>query len=117
MNSTLTKPKSCLRKARRRSGSQRRSAHAVCRGQRSNVNEKGKLSDKLEALKKLIPAHNNNNNNNNNGKTVKPDDLFQETADYIVLLKTQVVILQKLIHLYGPTATTRDEEQNQCVSS
>ncbi|PHU27513.1 hypothetical protein BC332_05845 [Capsicum chinense] len=38
------------------------------------------VSEKLEALKQLIPA--------NNGE-IKPDQLFEETADYIVLLRTQ----------------------------
>ncbi|KAE9612619.1 putative myc-type, basic helix-loop-helix (bHLH) domain-containing protein [Lupinus albus] len=55
---------------------------------------KFKLSQKLQILKNLIPTHNNE-------ETVKPDKLFQETADYIVLLRTQVVILQKLIEFYG----------------
>ncbi|KAF7803066.1 transcription factor UPBEAT1 [Senna tora] len=55
---------------------------------------KSKLSDKLKALKELIPAQ-------SGGKIVKADQLFQETADYIVLLRTRVVILQKLIELYG----------------
>jgi hypothetical protein len=47
----------------------------------------------LEALKNLIPAH--------NGETVNPDQLFKETAEYIVLLRTQVVILQRLVEFYG----------------
>ncbi|CAL0317167.1 unnamed protein product [Lupinus luteus] len=55
---------------------------------------KFKLSQKLQLLNNLIPTH-------NNGDIVKPDQLFQQTADYIVLLRTQVVILQKLIEFYG----------------
>lgn len=54
---------------------------------------KSKLSQKLEALKNLIPTH--------NAETVKPDQLFKETADYIVLLRTRVLVLQKLIEYYG----------------
>ncbi|KAJ7971056.1 Transcription factor like [Quillaja saponaria] len=54
------------------------------------------VSDKLEALKNLIPVH-------QNVEIVKADQLFQETADYIVMLRTQVVILQKLIEIYGNT--------------
>ncbi|KAL7094669.1 hypothetical protein ACP275_11G118100 [Erythranthe tilingii] len=50
------------------------------------------VSDKLEALKNLVPSDN---------VEIKPDQLFQETADYIVLLKTQVLVLQKLIDFYG----------------
>ncbi|XP_061369282.1 uncharacterized protein LOC133312142 [Gastrolobium bilobum] len=58
-----------------------------------SLKSKSKLSQKLQALKNLIPAH--------NGNIVKTDQLFKETADYIVLLKTRVVILQKLVEYYG----------------
>ncbi|KAL3636568.1 hypothetical protein CASFOL_018867 [Castilleja foliolosa] len=51
------------------------------------------VSDKLEALKNLIPSENK--------AEIKPDQLFQDTADYIVMLKTQVFVLQKLIDFYG----------------
>ncbi|XP_052197123.1 uncharacterized protein LOC127804310 [Diospyros lotus] len=51
------------------------------------------VSDKLEALKSLIPAQ--------HGGDIKAEQLFQQTADYIVLLKTQVLILQKLVDFYG----------------
>ncbi|OIV90220.1 hypothetical protein TanjilG_01416 [Lupinus angustifolius] len=54
---------------------------------------KSKLSQKLHALKNLVPTH--------NGDIVKPYHLFQETADYIVLLRTRVMILHKLIEFYG----------------
>ncbi|PIM98019.1 hypothetical protein CDL12_29505 [Handroanthus impetiginosus] len=50
------------------------------------------VSHKLEALRNLIPSQK---------AEIKPDQLFQETADYIVLLKTQVFVLQKLIDFYG----------------
>lgn len=58
------------------------------------MEEKSKLALKLQALKKLIPGQ-------SSGETMKADQLFQETADYIVLLKTRVVVLQKLIEFYG----------------
>lgn len=58
-----------------------------------------KVSDKMEALKNLIPA-------TRNGE-VKADQLFQETADYIVLLRTQVLVLKGLIDFYG-SSTERD---------
>ncbi|KAK4271929.1 hypothetical protein QN277_020548 [Acacia crassicarpa] len=58
-----------------------------------HMEAKSKLSGKLQALKKLIPGQ--------SGETIKADRLFQETADYIVLLRTRVVILQKLIEYYG----------------
>lgn len=50
------------------------------------------VSDKLEALKSLIPSQ---------SPEIKPEQLFQETADYIALLKTQVFVLQKLIDFYA----------------
>ena len=73
-----------------------------CKSNKSN------LSQKLEALKNLIPAQ-------NNGDIVKPDQLFQETAHYIVLLRTRVVILQKLIEFYG-NSTTSENEMLYCYS-
>ncbi|KAL5739187.1 hypothetical protein ACOSP7_028109 [Xanthoceras sorbifolium] len=74
---------------------------AACRvaGRRSTCSSKV-VSDKLEALKNLIPGHVNNEGGGGGG-TVKADELFQETADYIVLLKTRVVVLQSLIQFYG----------------
>ncbi|KAK4426219.1 hypothetical protein Salat_1390400 [Sesamum alatum] len=59
---------------------------------RHRVGGGASVSDKLEALKSLIPSEK---------AELKPDQLFQETADYIVLLKTQVFVLQKLIDFYG----------------
>ncbi|KAL5080314.1 hypothetical protein RYX36_008735 [Vicia faba] len=54
---------------------------------------KKKLSQKLKALKNLIPSHHRDE--------VKTDELFKETADYIVFLRTRVFILQKLVEIYG----------------
>lgn len=51
------------------------------------------VSGKLAALRNLIPSE--------NAADTKPDQLFRETADYIVLLKTQVLVLQKLVDFYG----------------
>ncbi|XP_062153409.1 transcription factor UPBEAT1-like [Alnus glutinosa] len=100
MSSTAEKRKALLRRTRRRltrrTSSRRRLQARPCRARRS-FNNGGrtcsKVSDKLEALKNLIPAH--------NGETVNPDQLFKETAEYIVLLRTQVVILQRLVEFYG----------------
>ncbi|KAL6961210.1 hypothetical protein U1Q18_038976 [Sarracenia purpurea var. burkii] len=57
------------------------------------------VSDKLEALRNLIPAQDGE---------VKSDQLFQKTADYIVLLQTQALILQRLLDFYG----SNDENDN-----
>ncbi|KAJ8567125.1 hypothetical protein K7X08_019333 [Anisodus acutangulus] len=59
------------------------------------------ISEKLEALKQLIPA--------NNGE-IKDDQLFKETADYIVLLRTQVFVLQKLVDFYGSNNTDPNQD-------
>ncbi|KAF3638465.1 UDP-glucoronosyl/UDP-glucosyl transferase family protein [Capsicum annuum] len=61
-------------------------------GDDGRIGECTSVSEKLEALRQLIPA--------NNGE-IKPDQLFEETADYIVLLRTQVFVLQKLVDFYG----------------
>lgn len=65
-----------------------------------------KLSQKLQALKNLIPTHHINNGDN----MVKPDQLFKETADYIVLLRTRVLVLQKLIEYYGNNNNPENDE-------
>ncbi|OAY60236.1 hypothetical protein MANES_01G097200v8 [Manihot esculenta] len=91
-----------IRRRRRLPISQRRRRlHArACKAQRSIPNggrSCPKVSDKLEALKNLIPAH--------SGEIVKDEQLFQETANYIVLLRTQVLVLQRLIEFYGSSTT------------
>ncbi|KAB1211513.1 hypothetical protein CJ030_MR6G013255 [Morella rubra] len=105
MSSAPDKPKSFRRRKRRvtrRTSSSRRLLARSRRARRSCFNNGGgtcsEVSDKLEALKSLIPSH--------YGEIVKPDQLFQETADYIVFLRTQVVILQRLIELYGSSGET-----------
>ncbi|KAI3520892.1 hypothetical protein L1887_10345 [Cichorium endivia] len=67
------------------------------------------FSDKLEALKNLIPAQ----DNDKSGPTTtitdaasSADQLYQETADYILLLRTQVSILQKLVDIYGSSSSS-----------
>ncbi|MED6137491.1 hypothetical protein PIB30_065532, partial [Stylosanthes scabra] len=73
----------------------------------SSSSSSSKVSQKLEALKNLIPSKNYNNNSHSSMVMMKPTDrLFQETADYIISLKTMVVILQNLIEFYGNTTTT-----------
>ncbi|OIT05834.1 hypothetical protein A4A49_10739 [Nicotiana attenuata] len=76
-----------------------------CKSQNNSrlVDDGGSISEKLEALKQLIPA--------NNGE-IKVDQLFQETADYIVLLKTQVFVLQKLVDFYGSSTDQSLDNQN-----
>ncbi|KAK6913335.1 hypothetical protein RJ641_022936 [Dillenia turbinata] len=90
INKTKTKTEITSRRNRRNLRRAKRSG--VCR-------EAGKSSknvaEKLEALKNLIPSSINNANG-----VMKADQIFEETADYIVFLRTQVAILQKLIHFY-----------------
>ncbi|GMY12922.1 transcription factor UPBEAT protein [Fagus crenata] len=110
MSSTPVKPRAFLSRSRRRltrkARSKRRLQARPCRARRNfnngtvGVRKCSNVSDKLEALKNLIPAYND--------EIVKPDQLFQETADYIVLLRTQVVILQRLVELYGSSTTGSD---------
>ncbi|MCD7458956.1 hypothetical protein HAX54_039680 [Datura stramonium] len=67
------------------------------------IDPRTSVSEKLEALKQLIPA--------NNGE-IKADQLFKETADYIVLLRTQVFVLQKLVDFYGSSTDQNQDNQN-----
>lgn len=53
--------------------------------------DRGSIAAKLVALKCLVAA----------GGRMKVETLFQETAKYILLLRTQVQILQHLVELYG----------------
>ncbi|KAE9590322.1 hypothetical protein Lalb_Chr21g0318381 [Lupinus albus] len=79
------------RQQKQRRRRRRRTNQSICNPCRSFKPMKSKLSKKLQQLNNLIiPSH-----------TVKLDQLFQETADYIVLLRTKVVVMQKLIHFYG----------------
>lgn len=108
MSSTPTNPKKSTVKRTRgatKFSPQRRPRTRGCGARRSFNNGVlptcSKVSDKLEALKNLIPAH-------HEGEMVKPDQLFQQTADYIVLLRTQLVILQKLIEFYGSSESDQN---------
>ncbi|KAL9677415.1 hypothetical protein QQ045_005644 [Rhodiola kirilowii] len=56
------------------------------------------VSDKLQALQSLIPT----------SGEIDADELFRETADYIILLKTQVSVLQGMIQFYGSVKGTED---------
>ncbi|KAL7141070.1 hypothetical protein ABFS83_08G029800 [Erythranthe nasuta] len=72
----------------------------------SHIGGGASVSEKLDALRNLVPSQ--------NAEMIKPDqDLFEETADYIVLLKTQVLVLQKLVDLYG--SNTPQENQAAAV--
>ncbi|GFP90401.1 hypothetical protein PHJA_001184000 [Phtheirospermum japonicum] len=85
-----------MKKLRRKSShTSRRSSRPEGGGchRAASIDGGASVADKLEALKNLVPSENNSE--------IKPDQLFQETADYIVLLKTQVFVLQKLIDFYG----------------
>lgn len=59
--------------------------------------------EKLLALKSLLPRQ----ANVGGGET---DELFQETADYIVRLRTQVVVLKKLIEIYDNNISDQKKE-------
>ncbi|KAK8716228.1 hypothetical protein V6N13_043546 [Hibiscus sabdariffa] len=68
-----------------------------CSNRRRRISQPGEvISDKLEALKCLIPCNVGSGSN----EVVKVEQLFQETADYIITLKTQAFVLQKLIEFY-----------------
>ncbi|KAL8475804.1 hypothetical protein ACS0TY_028457 [Phlomoides rotata] len=92
-----SKPKisasTAVRRLRRRlSNSKRRQRKQFCQRRSTHIDGGASVSDKLEALRNLIPSET---------AEIKPEQLFRETADYIVLLKTQVLFLQKLVDFYG----------------
>ncbi|XVE68281.1 hypothetical protein DITRI_Ditri09bG0055100 [Diplodiscus trichospermus] len=94
--------KNSLKNAGRKSSvsriARKRVVHArSCKRRRFSKHCSKQVSDKLEALKSLIPR---NVRNGSNYEIDKAEQLFQETADYIVVLKTQVFVLQKLIEFY-----------------
>ncbi|XP_047958965.1 uncharacterized protein LOC125204362 [Salvia hispanica] len=77
-------------KRRLSSSSRRLRKRQLCA--RNSADTDSSVSGKLAALRSLIPSGIGD---------AKPEQLFRETADYIVLLKTQVLVLQKLVDFYG----------------
>ncbi|KVI09071.1 hypothetical protein Ccrd_012550 [Cynara cardunculus var. scolymus] len=79
------------------------SQHRRCRSHHKNstITTSSSVSDKLEALKNLIPAQ-----EVDGAAPSSADQLFQETADYILLLRTQVSVLQKLVDFYGSSSSS-----------
>lgn len=73
------------------------------------------FSEKLGALKSLLPPSSTTEKTTEQSLHVEEESdggeteqLFQETADYIVRLRNQVVVLQKLIEIYGSSDQTED---------
>ena len=105
-----------LKRAQRKSSTSRRArniarkrvVHARGCKRRRFIKCSKQVSDKLEALKSLIPHHVQDGSN----EIVKAEQLFQETADYIIVLKTQVFVLQKLIEFYDDDDGSRNVKQN-----
>ncbi|KAK3413465.1 transcription factor PAR1 [Eucalyptus grandis] len=93
--------RACMSKRRRPVG-------GTCSSSSSN----DAVSEKLEALKNLIPVTRDGGDD-----AVATDELFQETADYILRLRTQVVVLQKLIHFYGSADLPEKQREIDDASS
>ncbi|XP_022741855.1 uncharacterized protein LOC111293370 [Durio zibethinus] len=100
--------KSSTSRSRARNIARQRVVHARFCKRRSFVKCSKLVSDKLEALKTLIPHHVQNGSN----EIVEAEQLFQETANYIIVLKTQVFVLQKLIEFYDDDDGSRNAKQN-----
>ncbi|RID65763.1 hypothetical protein BRARA_D00941 [Brassica rapa] len=78
-------------------------------------NSGDKFTEKLQALKSLLPPSETNKTDHNRHVEEKPnsgetEQLFQETADYIVRLRNQVIVLQKLIEIYGSSSSSDQKE-------
>ncbi|CAK9162982.1 unnamed protein product [Ilex paraguariensis] len=100
MGSKHESPKNATTRRRRSRSSN--SHRRFCRPKKSSntvVNDRtgssSSVAEKLKALRNLIPAAAENKGE------IKGDQLFQETADYILLLRSQVLVLQKLVDFYG----------------
>lgn len=100
-------PTAARRLRRRSSYSNRRppsKPQAVRHRRSTHVGGATAVSDKLAALKNLVPSQNK--------AETKADQLFRETADYIVLLETQVLVLQKLVDFYGSQPQEKQDHVN-----
>ncbi|XP_010441040.1 PREDICTED: uncharacterized protein LOC104724278 [Camelina sativa] len=105
-----------LKTQRSRGGEKRRRSKKLV-NKRPNVSSRSgeMFSEKLQALKSLLPPPSKTTEKScqdaeveNDSGSVETEQLFQETADYIVRLRTQVVVLQKLIEIYGSSGQTED---------
>ncbi|KAJ0817982.1 putative transcription factor IBH1 [Helianthus annuus] len=76
---------------------------------KSSISNSSSVSDKLEALKNLIPAQETDGSDTASNAS-SADQLFKETADYILLLRTQVSILQKLVDFYGSCSSSVQQQ-------
>ncbi|KAL5987363.1 hypothetical protein ACLOJK_038528 [Asimina triloba] len=88
--SSAPKVEKCCRKSKKKRCGRRH--------QSSPLNARG-VSDRLQALKELIPSA--------AAEMGSADQLFEETADYILFLRRQVQVLQGLVHFYS----TKEEEE------
>ncbi|XP_055805447.1 uncharacterized protein LOC129874216 [Solanum dulcamara] len=88
------------RERRSKSGNEKRPKNGVDSFSSDDGDNYSSISEKLEALKQLLPV--------NNGE-LKADQLFEETADYIVLLRTQIFVLQKLLDFYDDAASAQSQ--------
>ncbi|XP_021903702.1 transcription factor PAR1-like [Carica papaya] len=62
------------------------------RRRRTKMGRSRPIQIKVRKLQKLIPG----------GEGLQPDRLFTKTADYILLLRLQVKLLQTLANIYKP---------------
>ncbi|KAK4772844.1 hypothetical protein SAY87_027863 [Trapa incisa] len=91
-----------MRKTRRRSALASRLLSRRSRQGKRRNSSPDQVSEKLEWLRSLIPAGRGQDHGSED-EAVAPatDRLFQETADYILRLRAQVIVLHRLIQLYG----------------
>lgn len=64
------------------------------------------VAERLDALKGLVPSMGND-------EELSADEIFEGTADYILMLRTRVEILKHLVEFYGSGS---HEEENAAVS-
>lgn len=111
IHSTRGRRSEKLRSRRSHVPSHARSLDTCCRNGCSDGGKK--VMEKLRALKSLLPppAKQSESENIGGGET---EQLFQETADYIVRLRTQVVVLKKLIKIYDNSSDQKKDVVLKC---
>ncbi|KAG6473354.1 hypothetical protein ZIOFF_067269 [Zingiber officinale] len=64
------------------------------------------VAQRLEALRSLIPQRDSGAKEE---AAAAADRLFEETAEYILLLRTKVAVLKRLVDVYSPGITVKND--------
>ncbi|XP_074569623.1 uncharacterized protein LOC141826248 [Curcuma longa] len=87
------------------SGRQRRRRLGAGRRKQRLASSSKAVAQRLEALRSLIPQRNSGAKE----EEAAADRLFEETAEYILLLRTQVAVLKRLVDVYSPGISVKND--------